>query len=132
MVNIISKKCSYYKFNLMNRKYKPNCDQCYFFLNPNSEVVRNYKIKENAIMKFVKDKYPNCVLDSFISGGCSKRRPDGLIEFNNPVNYSIIIEVDEDSHRSYEDICKNKRLMEIYQDLGFQKLRIIRFNPRFI
>ncbi len=126
MIDVISKKCSHCDFNYVNRKYKPHCFTCYLYLNPNSEVVRNYKTKENTIMKFIKEKYPNCVLDSVIQGGCSKRRPDGLIEFEE---YSIMIEIDENCHKSYEDMCENKRLMEIYRDLGFRPLRIIRFNP---
>ena len=65
-------------------------------------------------------------MDSIISRGCSKRRPDGLIEYEL---FSIIIEIDENSHKSYEDICENKRLMEIYRDLDFKPLRVIRFNP---
>jgi hypothetical protein len=126
MVDIRHKKCSHCNFNRANSKYNPHCFDCYCFLNPNEPASRNYKVKENTIMKFVKDKYSNCVLDSIISGGCSKRRPDGLIEFEL---FSVIIEIDEDCHKSYEDICENKRLMEIYQDLGFRKLRVIRFNP---
>lgn len=126
MASIMNKKCSHCNFNKMNQKYKPHCAQCYYFLNPNEPAVRNYKVKENTIMQFVKDKYPDIILDSVISGGCSKRRPDGLIEFEL---FSVIIEVDENCHRNYEDICENKRLMEIYQDLNFRPLRVIRFNP---
>ncbi len=123
---IKTNKCSFCNLNSANQKYKPLCATCYHFQNPNSSVVRNYKIKENTIMRFVKDKYPNIILDSVIAGGCSKRRPDGLLEFDG---FSIIIEIDENAHKSYEDICENKRLMEIYKDLGFRPLRVIRFNP---
>ncbi len=126
MINVDSLKCISCNFNQLNQKFKPLCGTCYRFDNPNSDFTRNYKVKENTIMKFVKDKYTNCVMDSTISGGCSKRRPDGLIEYEL---FSIIIEIDENSHRNYEDICENKRLMEIYQDLDFKPLRVIRFNP---
>ena len=126
MVDVRSKKCSLCQFNTESQNFKPLCFTCYRHNNPNSDFTRNYKIKENTIMKFVKDKYSNCVMDSTINGGCSRRRPDGLIEYEL---FSIIIEVDEDSHRSYENICENKRLMEIYKDLNFKPLRVIRFNP---
>lgn len=126
MIDITHKKCNTCNFNRQNPRFKPICATCYRFNNPNSDFTRNYKIKENTIMKFVKDKYTNCVMDSTISGGCSKRRPDGLIEYDL---FSIIIEIDEESHRNYDDICENKRLMEIYQDLNFKPLRLIRFNP---
>ncbi len=126
MIDIIHKKCTKCNFNRQNPKYKPLCATCYRFDNPNSDFTRNYKVKENTIMKFVKEKYSNCIMDSTISGGCSKRRPDGLIEYDL---FSIIIEIDENCHKNYEDICENKRLMEIYQDLDFKPLRVIRFNP---
>jgi uncharacterized protein YajQ (UPF0234 family) len=126
MVDVKHKKCILCDFNRINQKFKTFCSSCYRFQNPNSDFTRNYKVKENTIMKFVKEKYPNCVTDSTISGGCSKRRPDGLIKYDL---FSIIIEVDENCHRNYEDICENKRLMEIYQDLNFKPLRLIRFNP---
>jgi hypothetical protein len=121
-----SQYCITCNFNYVNQKYKPQCFTCYSFENSHLEVVRNYKTKENTIMKFVKEKYNNCVLDTIISGGCSRRRPDGLIEFEL---FSVIIEIDEDAHRNYEDICENRRIMEIYQDLNFKPLRVIRFNP---
>ncbi len=126
MVDVKNKKCISCNFDRQDTRFKPLCFTCYRFDNPNADFTRNYKVKENTIMKFVKEKYNNCVRDSIINGGCSKRRPDGLIEYDL---FSIIIEVDENSHRNYDDICENKRLMEIYQDLNFKPLRLIRFNP---
>ena len=126
MINVKDKKCISCNFTIANSQYKPLCTTCYRFNNPNSDFTRNYKVKENTIMKFVKYKYTNCIMDSTISGGCSRRRPDGLIEYDL---FSIIIEIDENCHKNYEDICENKRLMEIYQDLDFKPLRVIRFNP---
>jgi hypothetical protein len=126
MINISNLKCIKCDFNFVSKKYKPYCTTCYMFDNPNESITRNYKVKENTIMKFVKDRYPNCILYTIISGGCSKRRPDGLIEFEL---FSIIVEIDENCHRSYQDICENKRIMEIYIDLGFRPLTVIRLNP---
>ena len=122
MIDIKSPKCTKCNFNRQNPNFKPLCTTCYRFDNPNSDFTRNYKVKENTIMKFVKEKYPICIMDSTISGGCSRRRPDGLIEYDL---FSIIIEIDENCHKNYEDICENKRLMEIYQDLNFKPLRVI-------
>lgn len=126
MVDVRHKKCVSCDFNRQDSRFKPLCFTCYRFDNPNADFTRNFKIKENTIMKFVKDNYSNCVIDSIISGGCSKRRPDGLIDYEL---FSVIIEIDEDSHKNYDDICENKRLMEIYRDLNFKPLRVIRFNP---
>jgi hypothetical protein len=64
--------------------------------------------------------------DRIIQGGCSKRRPDGLIDCET---HTVIIEIDEDQHRSYEEQCENKRIMEIFRDLGSRPLIVIRLNP---
>ena len=54
------------------------------------------------------------------------RRPDILIDCGTHV---IIVEVDENCHKSYESTCENKRICELYQDLGFANIVFIRFNP---
>ena len=64
------------------------------------------------------------IQDKIITNGCSKRRPDGLIQLND---FNIIIEIDENQHNNYT--CENKRIAEIFQDLGNSPLTIIRFNP---
>jgi hypothetical protein len=62
--------------------------------------------------------------DQIIVGGCSKRRPDMLLDC---LTHSIIIEIDENQHEDYK--CENKRMMEIFLDLGNRPLVVIRFNP---
>jgi hypothetical protein len=64
------------------------------------------------------------VFDKTIDGGCSKKRPDVLIDL---LLYSIIIECDEGQHKNYE--CENKRTMHLFEDLGNRPLILIRFNP---
>ena len=46
--------------------------------------------------------------------GCSKRRPDLLLDMGYHI---IIVEVDENKHTGYDCSCENKRLMELSQDL---------------
>jgi hypothetical protein len=64
------------------------------------------------------------IFDKAVDGGCSKKRPDVLIDL---LLYSIIIECDENQHKNYE--CENKRKMQLFEDLGNRPLIIIRFNP---
>jgi hypothetical protein len=46
------------------------------------------------------------------------------------LGYQVInIEIDENQHKSYEEICENKRLMMISKDIGHRNLIVIRFNP---
>ena len=64
------------------------------------------------------------VFNRRVDNGCSSRRPD---VFMDCLTHSVIVECDEDQHKGYS--CENKRLMEIFQDLGSRPLVIIRLNP---
>ena len=95
---------------------------------PDKPVSRNYKTKEYSVVEFVKSKYSHLdwVADKRIQNGCSKRRPDLLLDLGYQV---IIIEVDENQHIDYDCSCENKRIMELSQDLGHTSIIFIRFNP---
>jgi hypothetical protein len=41
----------------------------------------------------------------------------------------IVIELDENQHKTYDTSCDNKRLMSIFQGLGSRPMIMIRFNP---
>jgi len=58
--------------------------------------------------------------------GCSKRRPDLLLDMGSHI---IIVEIDENKHTNYDCSCENKRLMELSQDLQHRPIIFIRFNP---
>jgi hypothetical protein len=72
--------------------------------------------------------FPNFswVIDKKITDGCSKRRPDLLLDMGSHI---IIVEIDENKHTDYDCSCENKRLMEISQDLQHRSIIFIRFNP---
>jgi len=111
-----------------NPKYDNHCLRCFINLFPDLPVARNYKTKESSVVSFVNEQFPGitCVFDKAISGGCSKKRPDIMMDFGEKV---IIIEVDENQHENYDCSCENKRLMELSQDIGHRHLIMIRFNP---
>ncbi len=111
-----------------NNKYNGYCSRCFHFLYPDSPLVKNYKTKEYAVCEFIKENFQNIDLtfDKIIENGCSKRRPDILIDMGS---HCIIVEVDENQHHTYDITCENKRLMEISQDLQHRPIVFIRFNP---
>jgi hypothetical protein len=75
----------------------------------------------------VKTKFPHpWISDKRIQGGCSKRRPDLIVDLSDQF---IIVEVDENQHTDYNCSCENKRIMELSQDLGHRPIVFIRFNP---
>ena len=109
-------------------KYKGYCCRCFIHLFPDSKISRNYKTKETHVCNFVKETFVNedMVFDKVVQGGCSKRRPDILID---KYTHSIIIEIDENQHEDYDTVCENKRTMQLFQDLGHRPVVMIRFNP---
>jgi len=64
------------------------------------------------------------IFDKPIQDGCSKYRPDIFMDFGT---HCIIIEVDERRHVNYS--CEEKRMITLYEDIGFRKIIFLRFNP---
>jgi hypothetical protein len=89
-------------------------------------MTKNFKTKEIYFIQALKDRFPtlDIIFDKQVSGGCSKRRPDAVIELFTHV---VIVECDETQHRGYS--CENKRTMELFQDFGDRPIVFIRFNP---
>jgi hypothetical protein len=129
MVNVKDKTCkSDWCSTIVKAKYEGYCLFCYINLFPDKPVSRNYKTKEYSVVEYVKSKYPTLtwIADKIIHGGCSKRRPDLLLDLGHQI---VIVEVDENKHADYDCSCENKRIMELSQDLGHRPIVFIRFNP---
>lgn len=129
--NVTHKSCkSEFCEIIGNPKYKGYCLRCFIYTFPNENISRQFKIKEQYIVNYVKDNFinENIIVDKIIDGGCSRRRPDIFID---KYTHVVIIECDENQHKQsfYSNICENKRLMEIFQDFGSWPLIIISFNP---
>tara|TARA_B110000967_G_C18848559_1_gene543326 strand:+ start:481 stop:1398 length:918 start_codon:yes stop_codon:yes gene_type:complete len=110
------------------KKYNGYCLPCCIHFCPDIEISRNFKTKERDIVERIIEKFPDFgwIADKRIEDGCSKRRPDLLLELGSHI---IIVEVDENKHDTYDCSCENKRLMEISQDLNHRPIVFIRFNP---
>jgi len=129
MVDVKHNRCKTYLCSVrVQEKYDGYCLFCYINLFPDKPVSRNYKTKEYSVVEYVKSKYPtlNWIADKIIHGGCSKRRPDLLLDLGYQI---VIVEVDENQHTDYDCSCENKRIMELSQDLGHRPIVFIRFNP---
>ena len=84
--------------------------------------------KEWAVVRYLRN-----VIDtkfeydsSKMLNGCSKKRPDIYFEL---VKHCIIVEIDENQHKTYEDICECARINEIVNGIGGKSVIIIRYNP---
>ena len=113
---------------IVSKKYDGYCRFCYIHMFPDKIVSRNYKTKEKAVNEFILNNFKDLdwIIDKKVYDGCSKRRPDILLDLGYQI---IIIEIDENQHKNYESICENKRAMEISQDLNHRPIIFIRFNP---
>jgi len=94
------------------------CNECKEIANKKEWAVVRY-LKKNIKTKF---EYNT----SKMLQGCSKRRPDVYFELNK---HSVIVEIDENQHKSYEDSCECSRINEIVNGIGGKSVIIIRFNP---
>jgi len=129
MVDVKHLTCKTYLCSTrVQEKYDGYCRFCYMNLFPDKPVSRNYKTKEYSVVEYVKTKFPelNWIADKIVNSGCSKRRPDLLLDLGYQV---IIVEIDENQHIDYDCSCENKRIMELSQDVGHRPIVFIRFNP---
>ena len=130
MKDIINKRCKseFCETFIQYNKYDGFCFFCYIHLFPETKITTNYKTKEKNVIDFIKNKFNNYdwIYDKKIYDGCSKRRPDLLLDLGYHI---LIIEIDENQHCKYDSTCENKRLMEISKDLNHRNIVFIRFNP---
>ena len=110
------------------KRYNGYCARCYIFQFPDAKLSKNYKTKERTTVSKIEEYFPNLtwVKDKTIEGGCSMRRPDLLVDMGSHI---IIIELDEHKHNSESYSCENKRICQIWNDVGERNIIFIRFNP---
>jgi hypothetical protein len=129
MIDIVSKRCkSKFCDIFVSKKYDGYCLRCYIHLFPDKPVARNYKTKEKNVTDFITINFQNLnwITDKKINDGCSRRRPDLLLDLGYQI---IIVEIDENQHIDYDCSCENKRMMELSQDVNHRPIIFIRFNP---
>ena len=128
-----SKMCIHCKQIYAEKRYVESLDKkvrccagCFYRFYPNDKIPRRYKMKQHYFNeKLIEEFGVNFFqYDKKIKCGCSGRMPDWFIDC---FKYSIIIELDEDQHKY--NSCDEKRMMELFQDLGNRNLVLIRINP---
>ena len=113
--------------SVVGSKWNPYCFRCYCVLNPDAIIPRKYKLKEHHVVDKLKENFQEKFtmrFDKIVEGGCSRRRPDVAIDFGS---HCLMIEIDENKHVNYS--CEEKRMVELYEDVGFRKIVFLRFNP---
>ena len=130
MINISAKRCKTHLCSVQtsNTDDEGYCLRCFINLFPDKPTTRNYKTKEQSVVEFILSEFGqyDWITDKRIKDGCSKRRPDLLLDMGDQV---IIVEIDENQHIDYDCSCENKRTMELSQDINHRPMIFIRFNP---
>lgn len=129
MVDVFHLKCkSEWCLTRANSKYENYCMFCYMNIFPDKPISFNYKTREKTVVSEIIEAFPQMTWysDKLIQDGCSRKRPDLLLDLGYQV---IIIEIDENQHNVYDCSCENKRLMELSQDVCHIPIVFIRFNP---
>jgi len=110
--------------HLMKRKYEGYCHGCYIMNYPDSEITRNYKTKELAVVNYLLSIFPHYAWINDRIIGASRKRPDMFLDLGYQV---IIIEVDENRHLKYDS--EQERMMQLSLDIEQRPIVLIRFNP---
>ena len=95
---------------------------------PDRPRPKNLRTKETTVSKFLEDTFPDFTwtFNKRVEDGCSKRRPDALVQFGT---HLVIVEIDEHRHCGYNILCNHRRMVEILQDNNHSPVVFIRFNP---
>jgi hypothetical protein len=105
------------------------CEKCKDSTLTNKTIKSKYK-ELSVKQKLIENNIDISLYDKVIPKGCSKKRPDFIINTNWGI---IVIEVDEFQHNriSYSCECEITRMKQIYFDIGIEhgKVLFIRYNP---
>ena len=83
--------------------------------------------KEHAVVRHLRRTIElPLIYDESPGFECTRKRPD--IRFETPT-HDVIVEVDENQHRQYEESCECARISEIVGALGGKSVVFVRYNP---
>lgn len=119
-INLIEKPCKKCGLELM----LGDLGICNYCLDYEQKIHHK---KENDLKKFFDSN--NLVYEShdkIIDTLCNYKRPDFVFDY--PL-FKIIVEVDENQHKTYPCECEQTRMIMIHQSFGGTPVIFIRFNP---
>ena len=118
--NLVERKCV--SCNLLNVLDNTNhCSDCGDFKFRRVHLAKQKEVKAFLdTSKIIYESYYR-IIDST----CGLERPDFIIECKT---HKIILEVDENQHKSYNADCEKARMINISQSLGMPVI-FVRYNP---
>jgi hypothetical protein len=129
MEDVVNKRCAAGCGTFANcSRYNGHCLRCFLHLFPDQTITKQYRIKERHVVDYLAT-LPidfSMICDKRIEGGCSARRPDVFWDCGTHV---VIVEIDEEGHKTYDCSCEDKRIMQLFVDAGNLPMIVLRFNP---
>lgn len=104
---------------------KEYCARCFAYMFPD-EKRGHFKTREMKLKEYLESQYSDKTIVHDKHVECHRYRPDFVFDMGS---HTIVIELDENQHRSYDTSCDNKRLMSIFHGLSSRPMIMIRFNP---
>ncbi|QJX73896.1 hypothetical protein F-E9_123 [Faustovirus] len=120
MLNIIERECDSCKLKYLLPDGKTKCIYC------EGATKKHEKIHETRVKKLLDQNGINYEShDTIPDVDCNKYRPDFVIDYNT---FYVILEVDEEQHKRYNQECEISRMKNLHQTMGMDTL-FIRYNP---
>jgi hypothetical protein len=123
-INISEKPCTKCGLKFFLREDTDVCDSCYNWFysktrKKKQEIVRDF-LSVSGMFKYL------IGYDQRVENGFSNRMPDFVFKF--PL-FNLIVEVDENQHKSYPCECEASRMVELHGDFKGEPVVFIRYNP---
>ena len=134
MIDVTHKKCLGQSGLCPQRgtlKYRGYCTYCFAHMFPNDPLTLQIrkKTKEIAVRDFINSKFEEFIHDkSLFTGGCNCTHRRRIDHRNIIGNTMLVIETDENQHRSYDKYDEEIRYDDLYM-LYSGKWIFIRYNP---
>ena len=121
-INLVEKECKKCGLQYLLNEETGLCDIC------NADRVSDFrKLKEKETISFLENNGINFLtIDKIPENAASRFRPDAVVHFEH---FIVIIEIDEDQHKGYEQSCEKTRMMQLHQEYKGLPVVFIRFNP---
>lgn len=109
-------------------KFRPYCSTCFCIEFPDHEFSIKSRLKEKYFVNAIVEAFPDekMLFNKTVPKGKSKRRPDIFIDRGD---FCLINELDEHAHNGETTLQRAVRNHQLWKDIGFRPLIIIRFNP---
>jgi len=124
MIDVENPRCKTPMCDIILGGKNEYCVRCSSYTFPNQPS--RFKTREMKLKEYLVTQYPEKTIVHDKRVECHLYRPDFVFDMGSHV---IVIELDENQHRSYDTSCDNKRLMSIFHGLCSRPMVMIRFNP---